>query len=117
MIVTSQCQEHFDAVKKWADENGLAEKFQQTLDYLDNYANRPGCDYDKTQGKNTRCTLYQDHAPRSFGFSMERQNGPGQPWQRWFAGGVVYHGPDVTSGDTLTIDLSGDPSAHWGVHT
>jgi hypothetical protein len=120
MLDTSHCEEYYQGVLKFADEVGLRQQLQQNLDFLAGYANGEGCNYDQAQGKNTRCLLYADWAPHSFQFTMEVCRGPDQPWERWFIGGLIFHGPHDNGGvgggpPTFSCTLS--PTHGWQVHT
>jgi len=57
-----ECQEHYDRVVEFARAQGREAQLREKLDYLDNYAGR----------ENTRCRLFADFAPQSFGFVIER---------------------------------------------
>lgn len=102
MIDTSECQEYFDEVLKFAIERGLKEQLEKQLNYLDGYSGR----------QNTLCKLYPDHAPHSFNFVMHRDG------QRWFNGGLIFQSPDCPadgSFPTLTVSLA--EGTGWFVHT
>lgn len=117
MIDATACQEHFNDVKRYADTVGLGGQLQGQLDYLDRYANRPGCLYDKTTGADTRCRLFKDFAPHSFEFLVECHK-PGEPWKRMFNGGLIFH-PAGSTGVTgeLSVRLGDCSKAGWMVHT
>lgn len=122
LVVHDQAIDRFVEVCKFAATNDLLPQLLQKLHYLDTYANSLGGTYDQEQGKNTRCTLYADHAPLSFEFSMEYKPACCEDFKHWFNGGVIYHGPvpeNVENADrpTFTVDVSSDPLPHWGVHT
>lgn len=99
-------QEYYDAVVKFAQENGLYDELKKELDFLHNYGGDP--DY-------TECQLFKDFAPQSFYFEILR-NG-----KRWFNGGLIFHGPHDRGGDggmpTLSVSLNPDTRPHWQVHT
>jgi hypothetical protein len=99
-------QEHYDAVVKFAQENGLYDELKKELDYLANFGGDPNY---------AECQLYKDFAPQSFAFDMLR-NG-----KRWFNGGLIFHGPHDRGGDggmpTLSVSLNPDTRPHWQVHT
>lgn len=118
MVDVTACEEHFRNVTRFAAERGLQEKFAGRIEYLATYANRPGCLYDKLEGKDTRCRLFKDFAPYSFGFVMECREAPDQPWQRWFSGGLIFHdaGSSGVTGE-CSVRLGDCSKADWGIHT
>ena len=99
-----------------AKELGCAKSLDDTLEYLNTYANRPGCRYEK---EGTRCKLFDDFAPHSFLFYMEHGDGQGG-WKHWFTGGLIYHGP-TSPGDgsfpALSVSLNKSTEPRWEVHT
>lgn len=116
LVVHENAQRRMSEAIAWAARNKLVDQLQDQLIYLDEYANRKGCLYDRTQGSNTRCILYHDHAPWSFYFVMEHL--VDNAWKRYFNGGLIYQGPTQKcdgSFPALTVSLaSGDG---WHVHT
>jgi len=103
-----QNQEHFDAVKAFAESTGRMAQLQSKLDYLDNYGG---------EGK-TKCLLGYDWAPYSFAFTMMRLM-PNGEYERWFNGGLIFHGAHDNGGDgsypTLSVCLT--PTDGWSIHT
>jgi len=69
-------------------------------------------------GDGNRCTLYKDFAPYSFYFVMEIRDENGE-WQRYFNGGLIFHGKHDRGGDggapTFSVNLT--PVDGWAVHT
>jgi len=57
-MLNVKCEEHLETVKKFAEETGVLEQFNNTLEYLSTY------------GTNTECELFYDFAPHSFYFVM-----------------------------------------------
>lgn len=96
-----------DEAKAFADRTGQREKLDAELEYLGHYAERAG--------RETRCTLYPDFVPYSFGFLLEEKKG--EEWVRIFNGGLIYHGPleDGSKPETFSVQLS--PTDGWSVHT
>jgi len=98
--------EYFEKVVKHAESIGKLDKLNERLKFLNDYSDR-----------DTRCTLYKDFAPLSFGFQMEyKKDGL---YQVWFHGGVIYHGDHDNGGDggmpTLSVNVT--PVAGWAIHT
>ena len=97
--------EHLLRVLQFAVRVGAADKLIDRLTYLNEYADG-----------NCICQLYQDWAPHSFGFVMERPDGT-----RWFNGGLIYFGPEQPpdgSAPALTVGIGIDSSQHsWSIHT
>ncbi len=85
-----ECQEHFDAVKKFAEVKGKLDQFQNKLDFLSTYG----------QSEKIRVRLMKDFAEHSFYFHIERLD-EFSDWVFWMNGGLIYH---QSSGD-------------WSVHT
>jgi len=104
---------YLETVKEFAAKVGKAEDLQKNLDYLDGYASGR-----RSEGLETRCTLFKDWAPQSFAFLMEMRK-DGGAWERWFNGGLIFHGPHDNGGDggmpTLSVCLS--PTDGWSIHT
>lgn len=94
MALEIRNEEHFAAVKAFAEENGIADELQKVLDYLDGYANSDSRDHGEPD--RTVCKLFKDFAPQSFSFVMEKDG------KFWFNGGAIFYGMN-------------DP--RWGVHT
>ena len=106
-----QNQDHFDKVKKFAEETGRMSQLQEKLDYLDTYA-------DHEREGLTKCVLGYDWAPYSFSFLMMRKDKDGE-FQPWFNGGLIFHGSHDRGGDggapTFSVNLN--PMDGWSVHT
>jgi hypothetical protein len=118
MLDTSRCQEHFDKVLEFAKSRGLEDNLQQRLDYLDNYANGPGCTYDKAEGRDTRCVLMFDYAPHSFYFVMERRNSPDAEWKTWYNGGLILHEAGSSGAEFPVLSVRMDSSTtSYEIHT
>lgn len=129
LIVDESARERFLEVMKFAAENDLLSQLLQKLHYLDNYANGEGQTYDKSQAKNTRCTLSRDFAPLSFRFCMEKcdlwsdndalREQRGKPWEHYFIGGLIYSGPDQPMDGTapaLTVSIESSQIG-WTINT
>lgn len=109
--IVESVQEYFDGVKAYAEEIGLKDNLQKSLDYLNTYAEHGD------RGK-TRCKLFQDFAPHSFQFTMELRREDGE-YRTWFFGGCIFHGPHDGHGSgafpTLSVTLN---HCHgWQIHT
>lgn len=129
LIVDESARERFLEVMKFAAENNLLTNLIGQLSYLNDYANREGCTYDKSRAKNTRCTLYNDFAPMSFRIEMEKchkwSDNPelmaklGGKWEHFFVGGLIYSGPDQPlNGTAPALTVSLDPrKVGWSIHT
>jgi hypothetical protein len=106
-----QNQEHFESVKKFAEETGRMEQLQKRLDYLDTYAEHGD------RGA-TKCVLGYDWAPHSFSFCMMRRSEGGE-YRPWFNGGLIFHGSHDGGGNgsapTFSVNLN--PVDGWSVHT
>lgn len=122
MLDTSRCRSEWAALWAFARSRGLDAQLQSRLDFLEQYANRPGCTCDQARGLNTRCVLYHDFAPHSLGFTMQRLvtpvvdpvHPPEEAWVPWFHGGLIFFeqpGANAASGNEAT-SLAG-----WNIHT
>ena len=105
------CPEHMEAVRVFARSVGAEEKLEARLRYLGSYGG---------DGDIVRASIYQDWAPWSFTFVMEKRQDDG--WARWFAGGLVYSGPgQPLDGSAPAFTVSLDPDCgrehDWSVHT
>lgn len=78
-MIDVRCPEHFQAVKAFAEAEGLGDRLQETLDYLADYGQQA-----------TRCLVYQDFAPHSFQVTMQSLDK--DVWRDWWHGGCIYHG-------------------------
>ena len=117
-MLVVKCPEHFGKVMEFAAEMNLVDQFLSVLKRQSEYANGPGCSYDREEGKNTKCELYSDFAPYSFTFVMFRQEEPDGEWKPWFNGGLIYQGPGLPangSAPSFTVSLNKDTG--WFVHT
>jgi hypothetical protein len=95
--------DYLQAVRDFADAQGIRDNLEETLNYLDHYG-EPGT---------TRCTIGPDFAPHSFTLVMERNGRP-----LWY-GGMIYQGPRQPldgSGPAFTVSL-GAPKQGWSIHT
>jgi len=108
MLDTTRVERELGLVRAHAAKLGLDDNLDDKLRFLDNYAGRD----------RTRCTLYPDHAPYSFTFTMDALGQDGV-WHRRFDGGLLYHGPEDGYGcgcfPTLAVTL--DPTHGWTIHT
>jgi len=105
-----ESQEYFDTVKAKAVELGLEKKLQEKLDYLGGYA----C---HETPEDTRCRLFQDRAPLSFEFVMEKRQ-PDGTYKRWFNGGMIFYGAgDQGFGAPQFSVRIGNLDAGWSIHT
>lgn len=114
----SKISAFFKTIQK--DSPGETQKLRKNLacklEYLNTYACRG--DGQEIDRKRTRCRLFEDFAPLSFVFVMEIRQDDGK-YERWFNGGLIFHGPHDGGGDggapTFSVNLS--PSTGWSVHT
>ncbi|WP_437230216.1 DUF4120 family protein [Planctomicrobium sp. SH661] len=118
MIDYSHCEERWREVHEFANRAGLLDDLLRNLDYLETYANRPGCLYDRENGDDTRCRLYPDFAPLSFGFVIDCRRAC-EDWKQWFVGGLIYHGPHdgFGTGQAPTYSVSLVHKQGWQIHT
>lgn len=113
--VPKQDQEHFDAVMKFAEANGLKEQLEQALDRLRNYSYYP----DDPESVEKKCTLRRDYAPHSFAFEIYRPD-PEKPgeWVFWFNGGLIFQGPkNPANGSAPSFTVSLAEGTGWFMHT
>lgn len=116
-MILPQDVDYYNQVCDFANNNDLFEQFKQQIDFLDTYANRPGCMYDIDKGMNTRCKLYKDFAPYSFQFVMEKTDN-GKDWKFWFNGGLIYQGPtQPLDGSFPALTVSFNKNTGWSIHT
>ena len=108
-----QDESYFQGVRKWAEENGKLGCLQDKLDYLGSFS----CpENDKTL---TKCVLYKDFAPQSFGFTMFKKDRETGEYKRWFNGGMIYYG----AGDTgvgapqLSVRIGDSSQSGWQINT
>lgn len=98
---------HFVQITQFANQHGILDKFLARVHYLCTYGSQ------QEQGAQYRTTLFQDFAPHSMLFKVERML-LGCGWASLLSGGLIYHGP------TEETDPSWPPSANtasWEVHT
>jgi hypothetical protein len=110
-MLNIQCEEYLAKVREEADKIGMRAKLEEQLAYLDGYAGRD----------ETRCDLYKDFAPLSFGFTMYKKSKSGPfegEYLRWFNGGCIYYGPtDMGVGEPqLSVRLVAG-EAGWSINT
>lgn len=118
LVINADDAEYFGGVMTQAVKLGLINQFLKQLQWLSEYANRPGCMYDCEDGKNTRCKLFKDFAPLSFTFSIEKTT-DNVNWEHWFNGGLIYQGPSCPadgSFPSLTVSLNSTKHG-WFAHT
>lgn len=121
MSLKVENEEHLAAVKTFAAKAGRAAELQEKLDYLATYAcfvRESEADEGHLDADRTRCVLYADGAPYSFGFTMMRRQADGS-YTYWFAGGLLFHGSHdgfgSGSGPTYAVTLS--KTDGWSIHT
>jgi len=111
-MVEVKCQEAYSEALEFAEKIGLKEQLISKIEYLNSYANS------EDDPNNTKCMLYKDWAPYSFGFTMLKKNKAGE-YVRWFNGGLIFHGSHDNGGDgsypTLSVNVS--PQNGWSIHT
>ena len=104
---------YLDTVKDFAAKVDKVDNLKAKLDYLDTYASAR-----REEGLETRCQLFKDFAHWSFEFVMEMRQDGGE-WQRWFNGGLIFHGDHDGGGNggapTFAVCLS--PTDGWSIHT
>ena len=107
-------QEYLDEVMEFAKQSDQIESLQRQLDYLNGYAIHEDGDPART-----KCILYKDSAPYSFGFTMMMRKEPADEYKQWFQGGLIYHGNHDGFGDgtapTFSVSLS--KTQGWEIHT
>jgi len=129
-------QEYFDTVITFAKQIGMYERPEgesdkggyllDKLEYLRTYGG---------DGAAVRVILFKDFAPNSFEFVLEKRvTNPerqarllvaghrvqhGILWERWFNGGLIFHGAHDGGGDggapTFSVNIT--PQSGWRVHT
>lgn len=92
LVVHDQCQQRLAEAMNQAVSKNLVGQFASRLTYLHEYAcNREPFAFNVNR---TKCELYNDFAPFSFGFSMYQlkimENGE-REYVFWFNGGLIYH--------------------------
>lgn len=107
-LIWARVAAKLEATRKFAAEIGLLAQLEEKLRYLDQYASP----------RTTRCTLYHDFAPHSFGFTMEARGKDGE-WRVLFEGGLIFHGSHDGHGSgaypALAVTVS--PTSGWSIHT
>ena len=105
-----EAENYLNSVKEFADKIGMRKQLEEKLSYLDTYA-------DHNKEGLTRCILWQDFAPQSFNFLIQKKNG--NDWVRWFNGGLIFHGAHDGGGNggapTFSVNLT--PMNGWQIHT
>jgi hypothetical protein len=111
MLETTGVEDKLAEAREIAERIGLRENLERQLRYLDEYAEHGD------RGK-TRCVLYPDGAPYSFGFVIELRQSDGN-YRTWFNGGLLFHGPHDGGGNggapTYAVCLK--PTVGWTIHT
>jgi len=107
MLVDKTIDGYLEKVREFANKIKMREQLEKQLKYLGDIGVPDG-----------RCMLYNDFAPYSFYFEVERLCKDGS-YQRWFNGGLIFHGPHDNGGDggapTLSVCLN--PTNGWSIHT
>jgi hypothetical protein len=111
MLNTEHCQEYLGEVRAQADKMGMRGSLEKQLEYLATYA----C---HTDLENTRCDLFKDFAPLSFGFTMYVKDEKTGEYKRWFNGGCLFYnaGESGVSGPQFSCRLDSRESG-WTIHT
>jgi hypothetical protein len=102
--------------RNWQRESNSMRFLKHCLDWLDGYAEGDGVE--RIRGR-TRCTLYYDSAPGSFGFTIAKRNAGGE-YERWMNGGLLYHGPTTGWGegaDRPVFAVTMEQVHGWQIHT
>lgn len=110
MLDTSRVEAELARARAFAKEHGLSDQLEQQLQYLDTYAEE-----ENDRGR-TRCKLFMDFAPYSFGFQLEMRQKDGS-YKGWFNGGLVYHGPNGGRGGAPEYSVSLVPTVGWSINT
>lgn len=101
-----------EKVRKFADETGQRERFEESLKRL---TNREENENVGNQGKKSHIELYPDFAPHSF-FWVWRET---ESKRVIMNGGLIYHGKHDNGGDggapTFSVNLT--PQSGWSIHT
>lgn len=115
-----ECPEYLNDVRAAASKMGKRDLLEKELKYLGEYA----CHVDNADGEDvldilrTRCLLYTDFAPLSFGFTMQLRQEDGS-YKNWFNGGCIFHGQvdGFGSGSAPTFSVCLNPTDGWSIHT
>jgi hypothetical protein len=97
-------------VRAEADKRGIRDKLERRLQYLEEYGATP---------TSTRCTLFRDSAPLSFGLDMQYENEDGSLRHAW-SGALIFHGrhDGNGSGAAPTFAVTVEPCEEsWSIHT
>jgi hypothetical protein len=104
MALHIECEEHYLAVKKFAEDNNCLDALNSRLTRL-----KDMCGADET------CYLHADFAPLSFAFLITDGG------RRRLVGGLIYSGPGQYldgSGPAFTVSVEPHSNEHkWGIHT
>ena len=102
-MLVIKCQDHYDAVIKFAESVGAREKLEKTLKEMQ----------ERSDGGENTVTLYFDRAPYSFGFDKQYPSG------NILVGGIIYRGPTSSGGSfpTLSVSVSDRKGHYWDVNT
>jgi hypothetical protein len=114
-MLVVECGEYLAEVRKKASELGLLKNLEDKLDYLATYACNSQEEYDPTH---TRCLLFKDWSPLSFGFLMELKQKDGS-YKRWFNGGCIFYGNGDVGFDApqFSVRIGNDLKAGWSINT
>lgn len=132
-------KKHYENVVAWARSNGLLDKLQRQLDYLDTYAEVT--ENGREIGR-TVCMLTPDGrvfgenewAQPSFGFNLyslrpgvrrvvdPRHLSPAvlnQRYTLWFVGGLIFHGAGSSGvgAPEFAVRIGDCSEADWSIHT
>lgn len=107
MLDTDKVQDALEKARSFAKANDLIEDLESKLTYLADYGG----------STRTRCRLFPDLAPLSFGFTMEKKSDDG--WAYWFNGGLIFHGnhDGHGNGSAPTFAVTIEPTTGWSIHT
>ena len=126
MLNTQHVEQLLESTRAFAQSRGLLEQFERKLDYLANYASRPGDTYGPPNSERTTiCVLHRDRAPHSFGLTMLKPiDGPGEldlypGYAMMWCGGLIYFGQNESGAGfpQLSTRMPGDTAEGWEVHT
>ena len=114
MLDHSACKEYYEEVIAFAKNAGMyegsdpdAQYLNKRLQYLNNYGGSPTA---------TRCRLFKDFAPYSFGFIIEKER-DGE-WHTWFNGGLIFFGhPSQGDGGGPQFCVQLTPTVGWSINT
>ena len=111
MLNTERCEDYLAEVKAFAEANGLTDKLEKQLNYLDTYA-------DHDNNGRTKCDLFKDFAPQSFAFNMMKRSKDGE-YKFWFNGGVIFYAPNDSGVGCpqLSVRIGDTSEADWSINT